>query len=416
MEYCCKCFYKILSIIIILICIALLILVNYASIHNKKDFEDLFYTFLFVYIYLVLRICLSFMFLISEIFNPCFTWNIYIVIFADVVLLINYISIYIKHKQTKDDNIIFIFALIGFAIDILSLIPFFCIRTPFLDENGVDSHDCFQRYFQKKERKNLEKIKDQIHKIKIENDNLKEENKKLTDLKKKRNTSNIEDKKIEVILWYVKNKYNKIFSTNVLYQYLLDEIKEKCGITIDKNKLRDIYVKYIQDKLVEYLTCPLTADIFLNPVITPEGQTFDKNYLLKELRLKGQNPLTRNKLNQDELIENKLVLDLCEILKLNQDKFKMETIFQIRKLLINPKTNDFYSNPCVIHEGDRRGETEDGNGASNKYSNKVISNIIEQNGDILTNEFMFEINGNNKINSSLIFEDHLKTDSRLNIK
>ena len=262
----------------------------------------------------------------------------------------------------------------------------------------------------------MEKIKDQIYKIKVENDNLKEENKKLTDLKKKRITSNIEDKKIEVILWYVKTKYNKIFSTNVLYQYLLDEIKEKCGIAIDKNKLRDIYVKYIQDKLVEYLTCPLTADIFLNPVITPEGQTFDKNYLLKELRLKGQNPLTRNKLNQNELIENKLVLDLCEILKLNQDKFKMETIFQIRKLLINPKTNDFYSNPCVIHEGDRRGETEDGKGASNKYSNKVISNIIEQNGDILTNEFMFEINGNNKINSSLIFEDHLKTDSRLNIK
>ena len=64
----------------------------------------------------------------------------------------------------------------------------------------------------------------------------------------------------------------------------------------------------------------------------------------------------------------------------------METIFQIRKLLINPKTNDFYSNPYVIHEGDRRGETEDGKGASNKYSNKVISNIIEQNGDILTSK------------------------------
>ena len=125
MEYCCKCFYKILSIIIILICIALLIFVNYAAIHNKKDLEDLFYTFLFVYIYLVVRICLSFMFLISEIFNRCFTWNIFIVIIADGVLLINYISIYIKHEQTKDDNIIFIFALIGFAIDILSLVPFF---------------------------------------------------------------------------------------------------------------------------------------------------------------------------------------------------------------------------------------------------------------------------------------------------
>ena len=182
------------------------------------------------------------------------------------------------------------------------------------------------------------------------------------------------------------------------------------------NKLRYIYVIYIKEKLIEYLTCPLTADIFLNPVITPEGQTFDKNYLLKELKLKKQNPLTRNNLIENELVENKLVLDLCEILKLNQDEFKMENIFQIRNLLINPKTHNYYSNPYVIQEGNRRGETEDGIGTTNKYCNKVISNIIEQNGDILTYEFLIEINGNNKINKSLIVEENVQTDSRLIFK
>ena len=414
MEYCYKCFYRILALITILISIALLILVNYASIHTKRNLEDIFFTFLFVYIYLVVRLCLSFIFLISEIFNRCFIYNLFIVIVADVILLINYISIYIKHKQTKEDNIMFIFSLIGLALDILSFAPFFK-QGQFLSESNY-SDDCLQRYFEEKDKNNLENIQDQIYKIKIENNNLQEENKKLIDLKNKRITSYIEDKKMEVILWYIKNKYNRIFSPNVLYQYLLSEIKEKCGISIDKNKLRDIYIIYIKDKLTECLTCPLTADIFLNPVITPEGQSFDKNYLLKELKLKGQNPLTRNNLRENELIENKLVLDLCETLKLNQDEFKMENIFQIKKLLINPNTHDYYSNPYVIQEGNRRGETEDGVGTTNKYSNKVISNIIEQSRDILTDEFLIEINGNNRINNSYIFEGNLQTDSRINIK
>ena len=174
------------------------------------------------------------MLLISADFCCCITWSIFVIFFADLVLLIKYISIYVKHKQAKEVNIMFILSLICFIFDILSLLGLFL--------NNNDPDDCFRSCFKKSEEKHLENIRDQIYKIKIENNNLQEENKKLIDLRNKRITSKIEDKKIEVILWYIKNKYNKIFSPNILYQYLLDEIKEKCGIIIDKNKLRDIYI------------------------------------------------------------------------------------------------------------------------------------------------------------------------------
>ena len=409
-----KHFYKISSVITTLMSIALLIFINYYSVHNEKDLDALFSSFLLIYANIVARLGINFMLLISQIFNGYLALNLIFLIIDEGVLLIYSIYIFIKHKQTKEDILILIFSLISIIIDISTLISLFSLFPRFLKED--QSGDCFGAYFKGIAKKNLQKIEVKINTIKTEINNLREENKKLNDSANKGIATNIENKKIEVILWYIKNKYNKTFSQNILYQYLLDEAKEKCGITIDKNKLRDIFVIYMKDKLTEYLTCPLTADIFLNPVITPEGQTFDKNYLLKEIKLKKQNPLTRNNLNEKELVENKLVLDSCELLKFNQDKFKMENIFQIRKLLINPKTNKYYSNPYVIKEGDRRGETEDGIGNIDKYSNKVISNIIEQNGDILTNEFMFEINGNNKINKSLIVEENVQTDSRLIFK
>ena len=61
--------------------------------------------------------------------------------------------------------------------------------------------------------------------------------------------------------------------------------------------------------------------MFSNPYITPDGQTFDKLAIWQQIKKKGVNPITNNKLFQEDLIENKLVLDICEIIKLNSDYF-----------------------------------------------------------------------------------------------
>jgi hypothetical protein len=270
-------------------------------------------------------------------------------------------------------------------------------------------------YIKKKQEKIDEEIKNKISELKRENNYLIEENKKLLSSTNKNSSLNVEDKKIEVILSYVKNKYKKTFDSNILYKYLQDEIKNNYGENIDKNKFKKIFLSYIKDKFAESLTCPLTADTFLNPVITPEGQTFDKNYLLKEIRLKGQNPLTRNKLDENEIIENKVVLDLCEILKYSEDNFNMENFLEMKKLLINPETKTLYTNPYVIKGGIRKGETAEGKGTITEYFNRIIFDIIEQNRELLMDDFLEEMNNSRNKKNIGNNEDTINTDTRLNI-
>ena len=186
----------------------------------------------------------------------------------------------------------------------------------------------------------------------------------------------------------MKKKYNRTFAFDSVYQNLLTEVKNKCNININRAKLKEIFLYYIKEKFTECLSCPLTADIFLNPMITPEGQTFDKSYLLKEIQKTGKNPLTRKNLNEAQLIENKLVRDLCEIFRANYDKFSMEDLLEMKNLLINKNTKKFYINPVIIKFGYKKGETEESNNKNEEYSNKVILNLIEQNKDILSDEFI----------------------------
>ena len=182
---------------------------------------------------------------------------------------------------------------------------------------------------------------------------------------------------------------------------------------MDKTKLEKIFLCYIKEKFKEYLNCPLSANIFDEPVITPEGQTFEKNYILKSLEIKEENPLTRNKLYKTQLIENTIIKNICEILY--QNELSMDNYIKIKKLLINPKNNKLYSNPIVIKEGYKKGETEEGNSLTSEYSNKVILNIIEQNMEILNDEFFENINENN-INSLYDVEEIINTDTRLTIE
>ena len=88
--------------------------------------------------------------------------------------------------------------------------------------------------------------------------------------------------------------------------------------------------------------------------------------------------------------------------------------------MINPENKKFYSNPVVIKEGDKKGETEEGIGLIKEYSNKVILNIIEQNKEILSDEFFEDKNENNINNKNnginLNYnQDTLNTVTRINI-
>ena len=415
MEDGCNCFFKVISIFSLLICALIIVYINFLPI---KDYEfddkfDNFVIFLALYIYLVPRICLNIIFLMAG-FKPnwCTTSSFTIVFLSLAIYFIYFLSIH-KIKSTAN-KIKLVLTIISFVIDILTAIPL-CQFNSYMDESERYSFDCLEIYFKNKQEKIDEETKNKISELKRENNYLIEENKKLLSSTNKNSSLNVEDKKIEVILSYIKNKYKKTFDSNILYKYLQDEIKNNYGENIDKNKFKKIFLIYIKDKFAESLTCPLTADTFLNPVITPEGQTFDKNYLLKEIRLKGQNPLTRNKLDENEIIENKVVLDLCEILKYSEDNFNMENFLEMKKLLINPETKTLYTNPYVIKGGIRKGETAEGKGTITEYFNRIIFDIIEQNRELLMDDFLEEMNNSRNKKNIGNNEDTINTDTRLNI-
>ena len=108
-------------------------------------------------------------------------------------------------------------------------------------------------------------------------------------------------------------------------------------------------------------------------------------------------------------------MKLCKILQSNGDNFKIEHFIQIRNLLMNPKTNTLFANPYVINAGEKIGETDEEDDIVIDYSNKVILNIIEQNSEILTDEFLNYLNGKNDINTHDFIEDTINTEAGLTL-
>ena len=75
--------------------------------------------------------------------------------------------------------------------------------------------------------------------------------------------------------------------------------------------------------------------------------------------------------NENILRENKLVFDICIILKENK-KLEMNNFKQIKKLLLNEEEK-FYENPVV----NMNGITEEGK-PNELYQNLVIKNVIKE--------------------------------------
>ena len=120
-------------------------------------------------------------------------------------------------------------------------------------------------------------------------------------------------------------------------------------------------------------------------------------------------------MDENEIIENKVVLDLCEILKYSEDNFNMENFLEMKKLLINPETKTLYTNPYVIKGGIRKGETAEGKGTITEYFNRIIFDIIEQNRELLMDDFLEEMNNSRNKKNIGNNEDTINTDTRLNI-
>ena len=142
---------------------------------------------------------------------------------------------------------------------------------------------------------------------------------------------NIKINQLNVIQFYTNKeitskKYNKDYYIKQIFLKELKEIKNKYGLNIDTDKFKEIFLYYIKSKLIENLTDLKTKNIFLNPVITQDGKTYEKDNLRKS----------------DIYVENKLVLEICKILKESGEELTFENFQKIKELLINKKTCFFY--------------------------------------------------------------------------
>ena len=58
------------------------------------------------------------------------------------------------------------------------------------------------------------------------------------------------------------------------------------------------------------MTCPISLDIFKDPVIVNSGHTYEKEYIMKIINDKCIDPLTRKPLDKNIVIDNYLVKKL----------------------------------------------------------------------------------------------------------
>ena len=59
----------------------------------------------------------------------------------------------------------------------------------------------------------------------------------------------------------------------------------------------------------DYLVCPLTNRLFENPVITPDGHTYDRDAVLLYINLNHKDPSTGSELTEEDIIPNKSISD-----------------------------------------------------------------------------------------------------------
>ena len=195
-----------------------------------------------------------------------------------------------------------------------------------------------------------------------------------------------------------------------MMNYFINEINLKFIEKIDLKDIKKYVIKYIKDKLVENLKCPITQDLFLNPYITPEGQTFDKTKIKQSIKTIHANPLTKTKLNIKELIPNRKVLDLVEFYKNYSDIFDEKACLVLKSILKKDK-DEYYENPVVISSGDKIGTTIEGD-YNMKYKNLIVKSLIELLGDILDEYFQSNSNQIQIVNNDMEISDMQNSDVR----
>ena len=83
----------------------------------------------------------------------------------------------------------------------------------------------------------------------------------------------------------------------------IEESKKLCGNIEIEDKIEE---KEKEEEVFdeEYGICPITQEYMTNPVITPSGNYYEKSAIINWLNKNGTDPITREQLTVDQLIED----------------------------------------------------------------------------------------------------------------
>lgn len=236
----------------------------------------------------------------------------------------------------------------------------------------------------------IEKIKEEKKKLKTKITNLEQNIQKYKKEKIELNKDNNKFKQynniIKLIKYYINKKYRQEIPSNSILDIFIKEINKKFKENINKNQLKKFRCMYVQDKLNENLICPISADRFINPVITPEGQTFDKNKIETSLDRNKINPITKKPLKINQLVLNKKILELLELSQNYADNFD-DIACQKLKEILKDENGRYYTNPIVVSSGTNIGNTIEGNSSNKNYKNLIIKALIDEVRELLDENF-----------------------------
>ena len=94
------------------------------------------------------------------------------------------------------------------------------------------------------------------------------------------------------------NNYNNYFYNENNFNFNFDEIDENKVYNESNDKKKE------EEFDEEYGICPITQEYMINPVLTPSGNYYEKSAILDWIEKNKTDPLTREPLTADMLVED----------------------------------------------------------------------------------------------------------------
>ena len=146
----------------------------------------------------------------------------------------------------------------------------------------------------------------------------------------------------------VEKKVVGIFERRKRIKMIEEEIKNlELNPSVPKYQINQKRLEFFKEKFHVALSCPISLDLFKDPVIVKSGHTYEKEYITQIIRQTGKDPETREQLTLEDITSNYLVNKIVQEFRPNENDFNENTYNNIIELLKCPLSHQLFKNPCV---------------------------------------------------------------------